>query len=189
MLTTQSSDRHTLSNTNIHYRITNSCLGRLLVAATKNGLCAVCLGDDDIMLEAYLSQIFPNREIQVDQTDLAVWVDEIQAYLNGEKLELNLAVDIQGTNFQWIVWQALQAIPYGFTRSYKQIADIIGNPLAVRAVAQSCATNPVALVIPCHRVIRSNGDLGGYRWGLDRKYSLIQWEKERLAQSVVGRKY
>lgn len=189
MLNTQSIARPTESNTNIHYRITNSCLGRLLVAATKNGLCAVCLGDDDVMLEAYLSQIFPNREIQVEGIDLAGWVDDIQGYLNGEKLELNLAVDIQGTNFQWIVWQALRTIPYGCTRSYKQIADIIRNPLAVRAVARSCATNPVALVIPCHRVIRSNGDLGGYRWGLDRKYSLLQWEKERLAQSVVERKY
>jgi O-6-methylguanine DNA methyltransferase len=99
-----------------------------------------------------------------------------------------LAIDVEPTNFQGLVWEALYAIPYGSTYSYKQIAEIISKPLAVRAVARACATNPVSLVIPCHRVIRSNGDLGGYRWGLDRKYRLLQMEKQQLVESVVGRK-
>jgi len=177
MLVTQSVNLLSEQNSKIRYILTNSYLGRLLVASTDKGICAICFGDDDAVLEVHLAQKFPHREIKVDQISLIPSVSQILAYLNGETTNINLALDIQGTNFQWRVWDALLAIPFGCTRSYQEIGVIIGNSKAVRAVARACATNPVALVIPCHRVIRSNGDLGGYRWGLERKQRLLQLEQ------------
>jgi AraC family transcriptional regulator of adaptative response/methylated-DNA-[protein]-cysteine methyltransferase len=112
-----------------------------------------------------------------------VWVSSLLDHLNGEQIHLDLPLDFQATAFQWRVWEELRAIPYGTTRSYREIARSIGHPQAVRAVARACATNPVSLVIPCHRVIRGDGSLGGYRWGLERKQALLAREKQTAAQA------
>lgn len=160
----------------IHYTITNSPFGRLLVAATERGVCAVSLGDDDAALEAELRSEYPAAEITRDNARLNQWVAALIAHLSGEQPRLSLPLDIQATAFQRRVWQALQAIPYGSTQSYREVAEAIGAPTAARAVAQACATNPVALVIPCHRVVRAGGELGGYRWGVSRKQALLARE-------------
>lgn len=161
----------------IHYTITDSALGRLLVGATERGVCAVSLGDDDAALEAALHDEYPAAEVTRDDT-ISPWVEAILRYLNGQLPHLELPVDIQTTAFRWKVLQELQRIPAGETRSYAEIARAIGQPKAVRAVASACATNPVALVIPCHRVVRSDGQSGGYRWGAERKQHLLQQERD-----------
>jgi len=162
----------------IGYTLVDSPLGRLLVAATGRGVCAVCLGDDDAALKSALVAEYPNADLHADDGDLSDWVRAILAYLEGWQPHLDLPLDLQATALQRRVWQALQAISYGETRSYSQIAAAIGSPKAARAVARACATNPAALVIPCHRVVRENGDLGGYRWGLARKAALLEIERE-----------
>jgi AraC family transcriptional regulator of adaptative response/methylated-DNA-[protein]-cysteine methyltransferase len=161
----------------IHYTIVDSPLGRLLVGATGRGICAVSLGDSDEGLQAALFGDYPAAEITRDQEGLGEWVSALLAYLNGRRPHLDLPLDVQATAFQCMVWKELQAIPYGATRSYSEIAEAIGRPKAVRAVARACATNRVSLVIPCHRVVRQDGSLGGYRWGLDRKRDLLAREQ------------
>ena len=161
----------------IGYTIVDSPLGRLLVAATERGVCAVSLGDDTV-LESTLLGEYPAAQIQRDDTHLHQWVSAILDYLNGWQPHLDLPVDVQATAFQRRVWQELQNIPYGETRSYSEVARAIGSPKAVRAVANACANNPAALVIPCHRVVREDGSLGGYRWGIQRKAALLQQERE-----------
>jgi len=156
----------------INYTIIDCSLGRLLVAATERGVCAVSLGDSDAALEAALLNEYPAAEIHHDGAAFSEWISPLLSYLNGQQPHLNLPLDVQATAFQWRVWETLRAIPYGRTRSYGEIAQAIGNPKAVRAVARACATNPVAVVIPCHRVVREDGGLGGYRWGLERKKAL-----------------
>lgn len=151
-------------------------LGQLLIAATTRGLCAVRLGDSAVTLAAELQHEFPGAEIYSDEQQLQPAVESLVQYLNGNKVALNLPLDIQATAFQRRVWAALQAIPYGETRSYTDIAAALAQPTAVRAVASACAANPVALVIPCHRVIRGDGSLSGYRWGLQRKAALLAQE-------------
>ncbi len=162
----------------ISYTIVDSALGRLLVAATDKGICSVCIGDDDAKLEATLWQEYPRAEIQRDGEDegLHAWVETLVRHLDGQQPHFDLPVDVQATAFQWRVWQELQAIPYGATRSYSQVAQAIGQPKATRAVARACATNPVAIVVPCHRVVRENGHMGGYRWGIERKQQLLKQE-------------
>ena len=160
----------------ISYTIVNSPLGRLLVAATERGICMVSLGDSAVALEAALRHEYPSTEIQRDASGFAPWVTAIVRYLNGRQPNLNLPLDVQATAFQRRVWEELRRIPYGRTRSYKQVAQAIGRPSAVRAVARACATNPVSVVIPCHRVLRADGGLGGYRWGLERKRALLERE-------------
>ncbi len=161
----------------IRYTIVDSPLGRLLVAATDRGVCGVCLGDSDAALEASLRAEYPAAQIQRDDAGLGEWVSIFQSYLHGRQPDINLPVDVQATAFQWQVWEALRAIPPGSTRSYSEVARTLGHPQAARAVARACATNPVALLIPCHRVVRENGDLGGYRWGIERKRQLLAQEK------------
>jgi AraC family transcriptional regulator of adaptative response/methylated-DNA-[protein]-cysteine methyltransferase len=165
----------------VNYIFTPSPLGRLLVAATENGVCAVSIGDDDGILLSDLQHKYPNLQIKLDSENLLdIWVNPILAYLNGEILSIDINLDIiKATTFQWRVWEAICHIPYGKTSSYQEIAEIIGNSKAVRAVANACGKNPVALVIPCHRVIRSNGDLGGYYWGLERKQHLLKLELDQ----------
>jgi AraC family transcriptional regulator of adaptative response/methylated-DNA-[protein]-cysteine methyltransferase len=163
----------------IRYATVNSPLGRLLVAATPRGICAVCLGNSDARLRAALSDEYPRAEIRQDASGLALWLKGILNYLQGDTSRLDLPVDVAATAFQRRVWEELRRIPYGSTRSYKQVARAIGRPRAVRAVARACATNPASLVIPCHRVIREDGGLGGYRWGLKRKQALLAGEHER----------
>ena len=154
-----------------------TALGRLLVAATERGVCRVALGDGAAALEADLLAEFPAARVVQDKSGkLNGWVSSILAYLDGREPDLDLPLDIRATAFQRRVWQELQRIPFGKTRSYAEVARRIGEPRATRAVAQACGKNPVALVIPCHRVVRADGELGGYRWGVDRKRSLLEQE-------------
>lgn len=162
---------------NISYTIVDCPLGRLLVAATDRGICGVSLGDSDAALEAALRAEYPAAAIRRDETSLGEWLSAFTSYLHGRQPDLNLPIDVQATAFQWQVWQALRAIPAGVTRSYSEVAQAIGQPRAARAVARACATNPVALVVPCHRVVREDGHLGGYRWGIERKQRLLAQEQ------------
>lgn len=167
-------------NMHINYTIVDCPLGRLLVAATKRGICAVSLGDSAAKLETFLRDEFPLAEIHRDRNGLNRWVAAILKHLRGREPQLDVPVDVQATAFQWRVWEELRAIPYGSTRSYSEVARALGRPTATRAVARACATNPVAVVIPCHRVVREDGGLGGYRWGLERKRALIEQESAAL---------
>jgi len=168
----------------INYTITPCSLGLLLVAATERGVCAVKLGDSDAALEADLTREYPSAKIHRADSMLSQPVDKLLNYLSGKQPDLQLPLDIQATAFQWQVWENLRAIPYGETRSYAEVAKAMGRPTAVRAVARACATNPVALVIPCHRVIREDRSLGGYRWGLERKDALLEQEKGRKGGEI-----
>ncbi len=160
----------------INYTIADSPLGRLLVAATRRGVCHIGLHESDEVLEGSLKHEYPAAEIQLDQTGLGLWVEVLIQHLRGQQPHLDLPIDIRATAFQWRVWQELCAIPYGETRSYSEIASAIGHPTARRAVAQACAHNPVPLIVPCHRVVRSDGGQGGYRWGVERKSQLLEQE-------------
>src|SRR6266550_1263180 len=169
----------------IIYTIANCSLGRLLVAATERGVCSVALGDSDADLERALLAEYPNASIDKKDTvispSLNLWLSKVLEYLNGKTPRVDLPLDLQATAFQWRVWEELRRIPFGETRSYQDIAKAIGKPKAVRAVASACAGNHVALVIPCHRVIREDQSLGGYRWGLERKRRLLKGEQEMNA--------
>lgn len=160
----------------VGYTVADSPLGRLLVAATSRGICSVKLGDTDSRLEAELRREYPSASIVRGPSDLARWVRVILAHLHGRRPHLDLPLDVQATAFQWSVWRCLQSIPYGETRAYSDVAREIGAPASVRAVARACATNPVCLLIPCHRVVQKGGGLGGYRWGLERKRALLKRE-------------
>lgn len=163
----------------ISYAIVDSPLGRLLIAATSKGICSVKLGDSDPHLESELRTEFSDAEIHRDSGELQVWVEAFLDYLSGSAPSLNLPVDVRATAFQRQVWELLRSIPYGQTRSYHEVARAMGHPKAARAVGGACASNPVALVIPCHRVVREDGNLGGYRWGLGRKSRLLAQERGR----------
>lgn len=165
----------------IHYTIVDSPLGRLLVAGTERGICQVSFGEDDARLVDELHKEFSAAQIRRDEAALAAWVSAIVNYLQGQRPSLDLPLDVQATAFKMRVWEELRHIPYGQTRTYSQVAQAIGHPKAVRAVANACATNPAALVTPCHRVLRKDGSLGGYRWGLERKQKLLQMEKSHPA--------
>lgn len=161
----------------ISYTVVDSPLGHVLVAGTERGLCAVSVGGSDARLERLLREEHPTADIRRDDARLRPWARRLLEHIGGRLPELNLPLDIVATAFQSRVWEALRAIPYGQTRSYKEIAHAIGQPKAVRAVARACATNPVALAIPCHRVVRENGDIGGYGWGVQRKKALLARER------------
>ena len=154
-------------------------LGTLLVAATAKGLCAVKLGDTAQALEDDLRREFPKAEIEPNRLVPRAWVRAIVQGVQGAGSEISLPLDVRGTAFQWRVWRALQAIPAGETRAYADVAQAIGHPSAARAVARACATNPVCLVVPCHRVVAKAGGVGGYRWGSERKARLLAREKKR----------
>jgi len=160
----------------IGYSTADTPLGRVLVAATERGVCFVSLADADAELEAALAREYPAAAIERDDARLGDWLNAVAQHLSGDQPLLDLPLDVRATAFQWRVWDALKAIPYGDTRSYSQIAEALGDRNAARAVARACATNPVALVIPCHRVVREGGDLGGYRWGAGRKQALLERE-------------
>lgn len=162
----------------INYAIAKTDLGRLLVAATEKGVCSVMLGDSDESLKADLINEFPAAEIRPDKEALSSSLNAIVEHLANKNPIIDLPLDIRATAFQQQVWEKLRAIPYGQTQSYGEVAKAIGQEKAVRAVARACATNPVALVIPCHRVIREDKSLGGYRWGLKRKKDLLESERE-----------
>lgn len=162
----------------IGYAIAESPLGRLLVAATETGICAVSLGESDSDLIQALAREYPAAEIREDGSGLGEWVEALLEYLGGWQPHLDLPLDLRVTAFQQRVYQELRAIPYGETRTYQEVAAALGQPGAVRAVARACAANPVALLVPCHRVLRKDGRPGGYRWGLERKARLLAMESE-----------
>jgi AraC family transcriptional regulator of adaptative response/methylated-DNA-[protein]-cysteine methyltransferase len=162
----------------IRYTLADCPLGRLLLAGTERGVSAVYLGDDDTRLEAALGREYPAARVERDDGGLRPWVAELLEHLRGARPHLDLPLDVQATAFQWRVWQELRKIPYGSTSTYQEVARALGQPTAARAVARACATNPVSVVIPCHRVVRGDGGLGGYRWGLERKQQLLDREKE-----------
>ena len=154
--------------------------GRLLVGATDKGVCFLGFAEPAEALMGDLRRRFPRAQVVADDAALADTVRAVLAFLEEPKQALDLPLDLRGTAFQQRVWQALCRIPAGETRSYAQLAEMVGNPAAVRAVARSCATNPVSLAVPCHRVVGSDGDLTGYRWGVPRKRALL--ERERSAR-------
>lgn len=162
----------------IQFSIVPSPFGRLLVAYTERGVCSVALGDSDAALERAFRAGFPGADIHRAGAAIHEWITAIVAGLEGRAPAGTVPIDARGTAFQMRVWKALQRIPRGTTLSYSQVAKQIGSPTAVRAVARACATNPVALVVPCHRVVREDGGLGGYRWGIDRKRAILEQERQ-----------
>lgn len=152
-------------------------LGQVLVAATRQGIAAILLGDDGMAMKSDLTQRFARAHITDAAEDLRPLLGEVLLSIDAPLRPMRLPLDLRGTMFQQRVWNALQAIPPGETRSYSQVADAIGAPGGSRAVAAACAANPVAVLVPCHRVIRSDGALAGYRWGLERKRALLTRER------------
>ncbi|PKL76181.1 MAG: bifunctional DNA-binding transcriptional regulator/O6-methylguanine-DNA methyltransferase Ada [Candidatus Melainabacteria bacterium HGW-Melainabacteria-1] len=167
----------------IAYAGADTCVGRLMMAATDRGLCFVEFGADDETLLAQLRREYPQADLKpMDPAGMHLlkgWVAALDARLQGDTRSLELPLDIQGTAFQRKVWNYLQQIPYGEVQSYTEVAAGIGQPKAARAVASACAANKLAILIPCHRVIRGSGELGGYRWGLDLKRSLLDLERKQ----------
>jgi AraC family transcriptional regulator of adaptative response/methylated-DNA-[protein]-cysteine methyltransferase len=161
----------------IRYTLSDSPLGRMLVAATGKGICAIQFASSDDELEHGLRREFPFARWHRDDEGLQKWKELMLQHLRGEKRHASLPLDIQATAFQRRVWSYLQSIPFGATKSYGEVAKAIGNPKATRAVARACASNPVAVAIPCHRVVRSDGEMGGYRWGMQRKKTLHAIER------------
>lgn len=160
----------------IRYALGSSSLGLLIVAASGKGLCAIALGDEPGALVSEVGKRFPAAALVEDGGGLDGRLARIGELAEKPWLDLDLPLDARGTPFQNSVWQALRAIPAGATASYAQIAHRIGAPDAARAVARACAANPLALAIPCHRVLRSDGSLSGYRWGVERKRALLERE-------------
>jgi AraC family transcriptional regulator of adaptative response/methylated-DNA-[protein]-cysteine methyltransferase len=164
----------------VEYTIVDSSLGRLLVAATARGVCAVTIGDDDAALARGLRAEYPSARVAPGATRLSQWVRRILDSLDPGAPDPRLPTDVRATAFQRRVWRELQRIPRGGTRSYKDVAERIGRPAAARAVARACAANPTALVVPCHRVVRTDGEPGGYHWGAARKRALLEAERGRV---------
>ena len=169
----------------IAYAFVDCFLGRMLVAGTRHGVCAVYFGDDDRALLEELEEEFPRAEIAADLGRLADWTGEIVTFLESSaKAVPEIPLDMYGTAFQRRVWRALLEIAPGETKTYRDLAEDIGAPKSARAVGRACATNPVSLLVPCHRVIGTDGKLHGYRWGLQRKEMLRDWETaERMEQT------
>jgi len=163
----------------IHYTVVRTALGLLLVAVTERGICSVALGDDEAALVGSLRAEYPAAELAraTDADDRLV--DAVVAHVEGRARAADVPLDVRATAFQWQVWRALQRIPEGATRSYQEIARELGHPSAARAVARACASNRIAVLIPCHRVVRGDGALGGYRWGVARKAALLARESAR----------
>jgi AraC family transcriptional regulator of adaptative response/methylated-DNA-[protein]-cysteine methyltransferase len=160
----------------IRYTIAASALERVLLAVTARGVCAVALADTDAELERFLRDEFPGAEAVRDDAGLSERFGELMRAVAGEPYR-ELTLDVRATPFQRKVWEELRRIPRGTTRTYGQLAESLGRPTATRAVARACATNPVAVLVPCHRVIGGDGKLHGYRWGLQRKQRLLELER------------
>ena len=161
----------------IRYAVAETPIGRVLVAATDRGICSVRLGRSEGTMAKDLGREFPAATIHRDREGLAKWVERLTRHLQGRAPALDLPLDVKATAFQWRVYEALRSIPYGETRTYREVARSIGSPRAARAVGRACATNPVGIVIPCHRVVREGGALGGYAWGLGIKKQLLESER------------
>ncbi len=168
----------------ISYAVQSSALGLMLVAATAKGVCLICFGEEASELEKEVVRRFPIAHISESGAVFKDWLARVVAFVENPGGSLELPLDIRGTAFQRRVWAALREIPAGATETYSQVARRVGSPGAVRAVANACADNNLAVAIPCHRVVRLDGGLGGYRWGLDRKRALLEKEK-LLAGDVV----
>jgi len=164
----------------IRYACADSPLGRMLIAKTERGICAIQFADSDHELLEGLKREFPFAARKLDEGGLKDLLGSLLKQMRGEKTDFSLPLDIRATAFQRRVWRYLQSIPYGATRSYSQVAKAIGRPTACRAVARACATNPVAVAIPCHRVVREDRSLGGYRWGIERKRTLLEMESKGM---------
>ncbi len=160
----------------IRFAVGECSLGSILAAATAKGVCAIALGDDPDTLVRDLEDRFPRAELVGGDPEFESLVARVVAFVEAPLLGLELPLDIRGTTFQRRVWQALRKIPAGSTTSYAEIAERIGSPKAARAVARACASNPIAVAVPCHRVVRSDGAPGGYRWGVERKRALLARE-------------
>ena len=165
----------------VRFTIASSPLGRMLIAATDRGICAIQFAHSDDELQRGLMREFPFAVRRRDDAALAEWKTSLARLIEGKEVPDSLPLDIRATAFQRRVWEYLQRIPRGETRSYSAVAKKIGMPKATRAVARACATNPVAVAIPCHRVVREDGNLGGYRWGVERKEQLLEMEKHARA--------
>lgn len=164
--------------TNLHicFAVKQSSLGLVLVATTERGICAILIGDTGEELVADLVRRFPNSIIDKASEQFDQTLDQVVNFIDAPKTDFELPLDIRGTVFQQRVWQELKKIPAGTTTSYSELAANIGAPSAVRAVASACAANPLAVAIPCHRAVRTDGNLSGYRWGLERKRALLKLE-------------
>lgn len=168
----------------INYTIISSHMGKVLIASTERGLCSVRFGESDKALLSDLQNDFHAARLHRRDIELKPAVAGVKSLLAGMNINGNIPLDIQGTAFQQRVWNALRQIPMGQTRSYTDVARSIGSPKAVRAVANACASNPVALVVPCHRVVQANGKLAGYRWGVERKEALLRKESQESASAT-----
>ena len=166
----------------IRYACADSPLGRMLIAATDRGVCSIQFARSDGELIEGLKREFPFAVRKPDEGGLQMWIGALLSKMTGRELDAALPLDIRATAFQRRVWTYLQSIPFGTTRSYSQVAKAIGQPSASRAVARACATNPVAVAIPCHRVVREDGNISGYRWGIDRKKALLDLEQSAVAE-------
>jgi AraC family transcriptional regulator, regulatory protein of adaptative response / methylated-DNA-[protein]-cysteine methyltransferase len=164
----------------VRYTIADSPLGRMLIAATDRGICAIQFGGSDEELIEGLKREFPFAVRKLDEGGLQAWAETLLSKMTGRESNGALPLDIRATAFQRRVWSHLQSIPFGVTRSYREVAKAIGQPTASRAVARACATNPVAVAIPCHRVVRGDGNISGYRWGVERKQKLLEIEQTPL---------
>lgn len=160
----------------IRYSVCRTSLGFVLVGATEVGLCALFLGDSPQPLVDDLKRRFPKVQLVPDDAGMSDYVQAVRQFVEAPTVTPDLLLDVHGTPFQRKVWATLREIPAGSTATYTQIAERIGNPKAVRAVAQACGANPVALLIPCHRVVRTDGSISGYRWGVERKAELLRRE-------------
>ena len=167
------------SRADIRFAVGECSLGSILVAATEKGVCAITIGDDPEALLRDLQDRFPRAELRGGDREFESTVGKVLSFVEAPGLGLDLPLDVRGTAFQQRVWQALRAIPAGSTKSYTEIARRIGAPKSVRAVAQACAANPIAVAIPCHRVVRHDGGLSGYHWGVERKRALLEREAAR----------
>lgn len=164
----------------VHFALADSSLGRVLVAATRRGVCAVAFGDDDPALVKDLQRRFPQARRDEGTSAFSRLVRDVVRHLETPATPVELPLDLRGTAFQHRVWQALTRIPPGETRSYSALAKALGAPKSARAVAQACGANPVAVLVPCHRVVREGGALSGYRWGVERKAALLRREAQRM---------
>ncbi|MGH8721713.1 MAG: methylated-DNA--[protein]-cysteine S-methyltransferase, partial [Burkholderiales bacterium] len=151
-------------------------LGAILVAVSSKGLCAILFGENAVALRQDLRDRVPKASLIGDAAGLERWLDSVVAFVETPRIGLDLPLDLRGTAFQQRVWQAICGIPAGRTASYAELADTVGAPKAMRAVAQACAANPLAVAVPCHRVVRADGALSGYRWGVERKRTLLDRE-------------
>jgi AraC family transcriptional regulator, regulatory protein of adaptative response / methylated-DNA-[protein]-cysteine methyltransferase len=169
------------ANSRIRFILSECSLGAILIAATEIGVCAIDLNDDPNLLTRDLLERFPLAELISGDHEFEQWMTKIVNFIEAPSLNLNLPLDLRGTAFQLRVWHALQQIPTGKRITYTELAQRIGAPKAIRAVGSACAANRLAVVIPCHRVVRAEGSGSGYRWGMARKVELLRRERELSA--------